>query len=209
MVCMACFTPFRTILLTCLFLSQSLLGETFNGPTSLSMKFLDEAVFNGPATLKWVKAKSLVVNGPLQFSRLDVAGRAVIQGPFKGDHGKFDALEISGLVEASYITSQKLLINGPVKASYLKVTDSAEISGPLDVQNGEFQDLKVSADLITLDTVTARNIVVGKSTSPQTLILQGVTVISEDIRFESGKGVIKKIGTNVDIRGQILGGRLE
>lgn len=209
MDCMACFTPFRTVLLSCLFLSQTLCGETFNGPTSLSMKFLDEAVINGPVTLKWVKAKSLVVNGPLQFSRLDVAGQAKIQGPFKGDHGKFDSLEISGLVDASYVTTQRLLINGPVKASYLKVIESAEIHGPLDVQNGEFQDLRVSADVITLDAVTARNIVVGASTSQQTLILQGVTVISGDIRFESGKGVIKKIGANVEIKGQIVGAHLD
>lgn len=173
------------------------------------MKFLDEAVINGPATLKWVKAKSLQVNGPLQFSRLDVVGQAKIQGPFKGDHGKFDSLEISGLVDASYVNCQKLFIHGPVKVSFLKVTDAAEINGPLDVQNGEFQDLKVTADLITLNTVTARNIVVGKSNAEQTMILQGVTVISGDIRFEAGKGVIKKVGPSVEIRGQILGGRLD
>ncbi len=72
----------NALLLICssLLISSYAGGETFDGPTQLTMKFFDSLEIKGPAQLRLVKAQTLEVKGDLQFHSLDVAKNANITG---------------------------------------------------------------------------------------------------------------------------------
>lgn len=191
-------------LLLIMFVCLSLPGEEYNGPTSLTLKFIDDLVINGPATLKLVKAKNLEVKGSLDYRSLDVAGNAEVIGPMKGSKGKFNKLHVTGPVDVDHLLCDELDVQGPVKAEYIDVTNQATIEGPLDVQHGKFKSLKVTADKIILDEVIADTIVVGKG-QEQVLILKSLSIINGDIVFESGTGIVQVDSPEVVIKGTVKG----
>lgn len=190
MVYMECFSK---ISLSILFFCATAFAETFQGPTNLTLKSFDELTVNGPAHLHLIKAQNLKINGTLQFSRLEVAKEAVIHGPVTGDHGKFGSLEVNGPVDASY-----LIVHGPTK-----------IQGPLHLQFGELNELHVAAEEITLDSVKAAKVVIGKSGASQILILQGGTDIKGEIIFESGNGILIKKDAASKFGGPLQGGTIQ
>ena len=181
--------------------------ETFSGPTKLMMRFFDTLTVNGQANLKLVKTQTLTVNGTLTFSSLDVAQNAEINGPLKGNKGKFGDLTVHGPVEVTYVICNKLNVTGPVTASYLEVLDEAVIYGTLTADNSKLHNLTIETENFTLDAVRVDNIVVKSSSASkeQTLILKGKTIISGDITFESGKGIVSVQGSEVQIKGHVKG----
>lgn len=206
---MECIFTFNKFLIGSLLFLQTVFAAEYHGHTDLTLKVMDNLTIHGPANLHMVKAEVLEVDGPLKFSRLDVAKEATIHGPFTGDHGKFNRLEVDGNADVSQVIAKTLLIKGPLKAESIKVSDSTEAFGPFEVHKGEFQNVKVSGEAITLDDVSAENLTIGKSDNGAVLTLKGKTVIRGDILFESGNGIVKKIGDEVKVQGTIKGAKVE
>lgn len=197
--------PLLLLLLTCL----SIFGDTYHGPTDLTLKFYDTLSIDGPAKLKLVKAQSLEVKGTLTFDKLDVAGKAEVFGTIKGTKGKFDQLDVTGAMDVDHVLCQKLSVKGPVTAVYLDVKDQADIEGPLTAQHSKFKNLSVKADKIVLDEVVVENIVVVKGPKNQVLILKGPTIVNGDIVFESGEGTVQIENPEVSIKGSIKGASIK
>jgi len=185
-------------------------AETFYGPADLSSKTYDNLTINGPADLKEIKTNSLNINGPLTFKGLEVKNNTSIKGPTKGKNGTFADLSIAGPLEARKMICNALEVKGPVSLTDFEVKGNAAISGPVAAQKGVFQDLTVYAPEITLKDVMVKNIVVkklDKHHKKPTIELQGKTIVSGNITFESGDGeVTQEKGSKIE--GKIMGGTL-
>ncbi len=179
--------------------------EILNGPAKLYLKMLDNLEVNGFATLELVQAESVTVHGPLKFSRLRVENAVDVTGPVNGYKGEFGSLKVLGPVDVNYVRTGSLQVSGPVTATHIEVSKQAEVFGPLTVTDGRFENIIVTADTITLENVTAKDITIKPTKEPeQVLILKGDTNISGNILFESGRGVIQH-DDKVIIHGTVSG----
>lgn len=199
----------KLFLLLSFFIYLSVIGEDYNGPTNLFLRFYDNLAINGPSNLHLVKAKSLEINGPLEFHSLDVSGKAEIKGPVKGDKGKFGQLAVMGTLDVDHVITEELSVKGAVKATYLDVTNKAEIDGVLDTKHSKFKTLVVNADKTVLDEVIVDSIFVKKGPKNQILILKGPTVVNGDIEFESGDGIVQMESPEVQLKGILKGATLK
>jgi len=138
------------------------------------------------------------------MSNLSVAKSASVDGPVKGDNGKFGALHVSGSMETDHVLAGELSVQGAVKASYLDVSGDTDIEGTFDIKHGKFKNLTLAIDEATLEDVTAENITVKKGHKPQVLHLSGSSELG-DITFESGDGTVMTHGKDVQIKGAVKG----
>ncbi len=179
--------------------------EVLNGPAKLYLKILDNLEVNGFATLELVQAKSVTVHGPLKFSRLRVENALDVTGPVNGHKGEFGSLKVLGPVDVNYVRTGSLQVSGPVTATNIEVSKQTEVFGPLTVTDGHFENITVTADTITLENVTAKDITIKPTKEPeQVLILKGNSKISGNILFESGHGVLQH-DDQVMIHGTVSG----
>lgn len=180
-------------------------AETFTGSTSLKSKTYEQLTLYGPSDLQDIKATSLSVEGPLTFQKLEISGKASVNGPVKGDEGKFDQLVIRGPFEAKNIKGRTLDTWGPVSLTDANITGNVKITGPLKAKRSQFKDIAVAGSS-SLEDVSVDNITFNKD---KTLTLSGKTIVSGNITFESGNGEVIVKGDNVIIKGQIKGGELK
>lgn len=193
----------------CLFASSLIQAETYNGPTELSNKRAKDIVINGPADLKNIEADTLTVKGPSNFENLTVNESSQFFGPVHGENGRLGNLTTKGPISGKNLIVNKLDVRGNVSVTRMEVKQNAEIRGALVAVDSKFRDLTIYADEIILEDVKMGNLLVkSEGTKVQNLILKGKTVISGNVTFEGGNGVIVKEGTSAIIKGNLQGGKL-
>ncbi|MBS0271491.1 MAG: hypothetical protein JSR85_02450 [Proteobacteria bacterium] len=181
------------------------------GPKVNTSPFLDVLTFSGPTVLRNQNVQSLEVNGKLQFHNINVKGKAHIVGPTENsDHGQFGSLEITGSFIASNIKTNQLVVTGNVKLRNLNVSNNTHIIGSFHAKSAHLKDLYVFGNNILLDNVYVLSILIQKMNNvheQQVLRLKGRTVVSGNITFGSGKGIIE-VGPRVIIKGRISRGAI-
>lgn len=202
-----------------IFFYSSMAGATtFNGPTELYSKEFKDLNINGPSKLDGLKADSLKVNGPLKFTELKIKGKTEISGPCKGEDGEFENVVIHGPFEGRKIKANSLDVNGPVDIEDFKITGDVNINGPLKAKHGSFKDINAAHTPIQLYSVTVNNINVKKEDSKKVstnnndtnneIKLAGDTIVSGNITFESGNGVVFIRDKTAQLKGKVIGGKI-
>jgi hypothetical protein len=190
-------------------------ATTFNGPTELLSQELKELNINGPARLNAIKADSLKVNGSLYFNELKIKGKTEVSGPCNGEEGEFTNIVVHGPVEVSKIKAESLDVDGPVTIEDFKIKGDVNINGPLKAKNGSFNDLNTVHTPVQLYSVTVNNINVkkdrghNKSDNANEIKLAGNTVVSGNITFESGDGIVFIRDKTAQLKGKVIGGKIK
>ena len=200
----------KKIFLLSLFLFSSISrADVFNGTTKLSDKSYQDVTINGTANLQEIKVKKLNVNGPLQFSNLLVEEDAEVHGPVENSkNGVFVNLKIVGPFSAEKIVCDNLSVMGAIDVSELVVKKTMQVTGGINIKHGDIKDLEVNSSHISLVDSKLSNLTVnGRKGKEQTLILDK-TVISGDVIFKSGKGIIEMSKDSV-VKGKIAGATLK
>lgn len=197
---------------------SSILDATdFNGPTELSSKEFKDLNINGPSRLSEIKADSLTIKGPLNFNKLRVKGKAEFSGAVSGEEGEFTNLAIHGTLWGSKIKIDNLHVDGDVSIEDFQITGKVDINGPLKAKNGSFNNITTVETPVALYNVTVNNIFVKQDTDKNRnakddsneVKLAGNTVVSGDITFESGDGVVFIRDKTAKLKGKIIGGKLK
>jgi len=195
---------------------------TFNGPVELSSQAFQELNINGPSTLHAIKADSLAVKGPLDFIKLKIKGKTEISGPCRGEDGEFGDVVIHGPFEGTKIIAESLHVDGTVALEDFKIKGNVSINGPLKAKVGSFQDINTVNTPVALYDVSVNNINVKKdsgkiSNDPvnnegygknNEIKLAGKTIVSGNITFESGDGVVFIRDKTAQFKGKIIGGKI-
>ncbi len=197
--------------------------STFNGPIELSTQEFKELNINGPATLHAIKADSLTVNGPVDFIKLKIKGKTEVSGPFSGVDGEFADVVIHGPFDGTKISAESLHVNGPVALEDFEIKGNVSINGPLKAKVGSFKDINTVNTPVALYDVSVNNIHVKKdsgkiSNDPvnnegygknNEIKLAGKTIVSGNITFESGDGVVFIRDKTAQFKGKIIGGKIK
>lgn len=167
----------------------------------------------GPTSLQNETHPRLSIMGPATLDNVTVTEGTTVHGPATLRNSRFHSLEVLGLLNGTNISSQSLTVKGPTSLSNVTVKGDTSIMGPFVADEGSFQDITVAADEITFKDVQVQNLYIQQNhpdhPKPQTLNLEGNSIISGDITFEGKKGVVKIKNENVSISGKITGGEKE
>lgn len=197
-------SPTLVLTLGMLSYSSMTLGTDFTGPTELSSQ----------------KFKELNVQGPLNFKKLTVNNKTEITGNCSGENGKFSDLLIHGTFWGSNIQIKNLEVDKETALENFKISGNVNIHAPLKAKNGTFNNINAAEIPIALYNVKVNNIRVSakqqdkqsksKDDNPENneLKLAGNTVVSGDITFESGDGVVFIRDKTAKLKGKIIGGKL-
>lgn len=207
-------------------------ASTFNGATEISSQDFKELVINGPAKLNQITADSFTNNGPVNFTRLTVKGKTKISGPTSGEEADFEDLTIHGPFWGSKVTIANLYVDGDVALEDFKVKGTVNINGPLKAKNGSFNNINAVYEPVALYNVNVNNITIkdnkikskkgntskdnndkDKSTNENEenyqIKLAGNTVVSGNITFESGNGIVFVRDKTAQIKGKVIGGKIK
>lgn len=198
-------------------------ATTLNGPTELSSQEFKELNINGPSTLHAIQADSLTVNGPLNFIKLKVKGKIEVSGPCSGVDGEFLDVVVHGPFEGTKISAENLNVDGPVALEDFNIKGDLNINGPLKAKVGSFKDINTVQTPVALYDVTVNNIHVKKDSgfvsanNPKSegygqnneIKLAGKTIVSGNITFESGDGVVFIRDKTAQLKGKIIGGKIK
>lgn len=201
--------------------SSIALAAPFNGPTDLSAQEFKELIINGPSTLNKIKAESLSINGPLNFNQLRVIdGESKISGPTSGEDGEFKDLVIHGSFWGTRLKIENLHVDGEVTIEDFKISGNVDVNGPLKAKNGSFNNINSVQIPVALYNVNVNNINVKKKNSSDNnrdtetnnpnneVKLAGNTIVSGDITFESGNGVVFIRDKTAQLKGKVIGGKI-
>lgn len=168
------------------------------------------AIYNGPTQfLNTTMDQNVEVNGPLKAKNFTLQGVLKINGPIEGDNLKIEELNATGPVTLSNSSVERSNITGELKANALKVEDYVNIVGGVDISNSSIEKLTAKAKKITInDSKVSQLIVPATNSGQQTVVLEGDTVIADEIAFESGNGVVVVRGNKVKHEGA-KGGKIE
>ena len=203
------------------FLSYSPLSDAtvFTGPTELSSQEFKELNINGPSKLHGIQAESLTIRGPLDFNQLKVKGETEISGPCSGENGEFANVVIHGTFWGSKIKIENLHVDGEVALENFKINGNVNINGPLKAKNGSFNNIDTVYTPIALYNVTVNNIRIKKDSDRNSddnansnnneIKLAGNTIVSGNITFESGDGVVFIRDKTAQLKGKIIGGKIK
>lgn len=198
-------------------------NSTFNGPVELSGQEFQELNINGPSTLHAIKADSLDVKGPLEFIKLKINGKTEVNGPSRGNDGEFGALVVHGPFEVTKFVADSLSVDGPVALEDFKITGNVSINGPLKAKVGSFNDINTVNTPVALYDVNVNNITVKKDSGKisndavnnegygknNEVKLAGKTVVSGNITFESGDGIVYIRDKTAQLKGKVIGGKVK
>lgn len=220
--------PFLTFVCTLSMLSYHSVTQatSFNGPTELSDKEFNELKINGPSRLINIKADSLILKGPANFTRIKVKGKSEISGASSGEEGEFSNLTIHGSFWGSKIEAKNLHVDGETALEEFKISDNVTINGPLKAKNGSFNNINAVNAPVALYNVTVNNITVKKRGRDEDsdddkndnnngngknneVKLAGNTVVSGNITFESGNGVVFIRDKTAQLKGKVIGGKIK
>lgn len=187
-------------------------AETFMGSTELSNKTIDSIIVLGTAKLTSIKTESVTVTGTLSFNKLDVSGNVTVVGPIEEDSMELICkdLDVLGTVSAKKVKCVDINIVGSAKFEELEATGDVKIVGGTEIERATLQNVFLTSSDIKLKNVKVNNITVDKiplSTQAQTITLEGDSVVSGTIIFQSEKGtVVVKDKSQV---GKIIGGTIK
>lgn len=195
----------------------------FNGPIELSSEKFKELNINGPSTLHAIKADTLTVNGSLNFIQLSVKGKTEISGPCSGVDGEFADAVIHGPFEGTKINSESLHVDGPTALEDFKIKGNVKINGPLKAKVGSFKNIDSVQTPVALYDVKVNNINVPKDSrmnkddnadndgyaKNNEIKLAGKTIVSGDITFESGNGIVFIRDKTAQFKGKVIGGKIK
>lgn len=203
--------------------SSIIMADTFNGPTELSSQDFKDLNINGPANLSKITADSLTVRGPLNFTKVTVKGKTEIAGPTSGDEGDFKDVLIHGTFWGSKFNMANLHVDGDVTIENFKITGKVTINGPLKAKNGSFNNIETVNTPVALYNVNVNNITVNNNRKKDSdkntkddntdnsnvVKLAGNTVVSGNITFESGNGIVFIRDKTAQLKGKVIGGKIK
>lgn len=166
--------------------------------------------FTGPTELTSQQFKDLTVQGPLNFNGLQVQNKTEIFGPFSGENGVFNDLMVHGTCWGAKIQINHLEVDSETALEDFKVSGNVNIHAPLKAKNGRFNNIDAAQTPIALYNVTVNNITIkGKQNDIHEVKLAGNTVVSGNITFESGNGIVFIRDKTAILKGKIIGGHLK
>ncbi len=180
------------------------------GDTNFTDVTLDSLKSFGPANLTSTQiAGNLKVFGPLSYEGLSVDGIANIIGNAKGKVGKFAQLSAVGSLDIQATT----------------IDGDTFVTGSLKAKDSQLANISITANTIELSGTTVQNILIRKNEQVtlsgnfeddnntshtikkhkhQRLVLKNGSIVTGDIAFESGKGIIEKDKSSL-IKGKVVG----
>jgi hypothetical protein len=200
--------------------SSITLGTDFIGPTVLSAQAFQALNIQGSATLSSITAHTLTITGPLNFKQLQVKNKTEISGATSGENGEFNNLIIHGTFWGSKIQIENLEVDQETVLEDFKISGDTTIDAPLKAKNGSFNNINATETPIALYNVTVNSILVKNKKNKQDSIdndntksnevkLAGNTVVSGNITFESGDGLVFIRDKTAVLKGKIIGGKLK
>ncbi len=196
-------------------------STTLVGPTDLSSQEFKELNIHGPSKLSEIKADSLRINGPLNFNQLKVKGKTEISGPTSGEEGEFKDLLIHGTFWGNKIKIENLQVDGDVTIEHFNINGDVNINGPLKAKNGTFSNITNVYAPVALYNVVVNNIYIKKDSNQNhkesdqnnnaqnEVKLAGETIVSGNITFESGDGVVFIRDKTSQLKGKVIGGKIK
>lgn len=169
------------------FLFSALLGQNVNGAvvsgaTTMTNTTQDTLTVNGAATLNDVQIETdLLINGSGTLEKVKVGKK----------------LEVNGALTAKEVIVETLSVNGSLTGK-VTVSGETQVMGGITLQSSDLQNLIFQGKSAVMTDCKAKTITVIKNNTfseVQILELKGTTTI-EKIKFESGKGVVKKSPTS-------------
>ena len=171
----------------------------------------NESTFYGPVSMQNKTLKqSLKVMGPLVLSDSEVQGEVKVYGPLSGKSITMDSLTVQGPADIQSLKVGDMTISGPLNINNSLISGSVIVNGPINSSNTVFQkEISVASKSLTFSNSEIQNLTIKPSTDimnkPQIVYLKGTTVVSGNITFEEGNGIIKA-DKSVVIKGVIKGG---
>ncbi len=216
----------KAIFMATLFVFNTAIAKTVNGDLNLDHANLDHVTVNGNAKLTDSKFQSLHVHGHLKFSQVGIADTLVVNGSAEGNGLRCRSAKIDGALEVDKFTAEKahisgafigndtiihqnMTVDGELDGRHMTVDGQAIVHGKLNLENSDFHTIEVSSDYCLLQNTRATHIIFKhmKSGRVQKLILNGQTIISGDIDFETGSGEVI-LDQQAVIKGKITGGKI-
>lgn len=196
------------------------LSTEFKGITELSSRNFKDLKIDGAATLNSISVDALTVTGALNFNQLKVANKTEISGATSGENGRFQDLIIHGTFWGAKIQIENLEVDKETALEDFKITGNTNIHAPLKAKNGSFNNIDSAETPIALYNVTVNNIHVKmkqrsqnntdeNKTNNNEVKLAGNTIVSGNITFESGDGIVFIRDKTASLKGKIIGGKLK
>lgn len=196
---------------------------SFPGPADLKAQEFNELIINGASKLNQIKADSLIVKGPLDFKEIKISGGTEISGACSGEDGEFGNLVIHDTFWGSNIKIENLNVDKDVTIENFKISGDVNINGPLKAKNGSFNNIHAVNTPVALYNVTVNNITVKKAidkgavpntnanntASSNEIKLAGNTIVSGNITFESGDGLVFIRDKTAALKGKVIGGTIK
>lgn len=171
-----------------------------------------KTAYFGPTSLSNEVHPQLTISGRATLLNVTVTGSAILNGPAYLTNSRFQALQVNGSLSGLTLFCQTLEVNGPTQLTNPTINKAMQIRGPLTVNGGTLPHVEVAADTVTLKDVHLTSITFLPNhpdhPQPQTLILEGETLLTGDVIFESGQGRMRKAETSV-LKGALTGGIYE
>ena len=153
----------------------------------------ENMTINGSAKLKDQSFKNLTVNGSAKIKDVTVSESTIVNG--------------SAQLKDTYLGL--LTVNGSADLKDVVVKETVAINGSGNFKDCKLNDLKLRGSQFDFkDTLVRGNIhvkTIGIMTSKRQLIVLKDTVVSRDITFDSGNGIIELEGES-KITGKVIGG---
>lgn len=183
-------------------------ADIYNGSVDLSNKTLDNTVINGRATLKEVSASSLSVNGSLKFDHVKIDHSLTVSGSAKGHYLEGDNFSVNGSLKGDYIKFNNATINGSVSGDHISISDKLKVFGRVKVSDSQFSSVEISSEKSIFKNSKIEQLSVLKDDDvKQEIYLEEGTIVSGNIEFESGKGVVY-LKDNSRVEGKVSGGKV-
>lgn len=166
-------------------------------------------VLNGPTQMSnQTISQNIEVNGPFRVKGITVDGYVVVNGPVEGEGLKTEELRVKGPVSVRDSAIERMDVMGPLEADKLTVEDYIKVDGGVKISSSTIERLEARSSRVEIkDSKINQLIIPATKDGQQTVVLDGNTVIGDEISFESGKGVVVIKGAKVKHEG-VRGGKI-
>ncbi|HJN37892.1 MAG TPA: hypothetical protein QF353_03855 [Gammaproteobacteria bacterium] len=148
---------------------------------------------NGGLVCSQTELKNIHLQGYVSLMNVAVGGETIIEGMLQAKKSKF---------------SGNIKVKGSIHMKGSRVLGKTFIMGALDVENSRLKDIEITAKQAVFSQSQAGTVRVKRTPNDtQRIYLQGGTLISGNIVFESGNGEVVK-SDQARVLGQIIGGHV-
>lgn len=186
-------------------------GDSYFGKTDCQQTVLSKLTVNGQVDMNQVSVNSnAVINGPVEGHDLSVKGSLTVNG--KTTLNKVSvagSTTIRGQTTLSNTQLQNVTVQGKLNASGSRLANTT-VAGSVNLRDVVLRGtLTASADLVILNGVDAKDILITKSIpdKSQIICLEKASVVHGNIKFEADKGVVYTSGAS-KIIGKVMGGKV-